>query len=243
MDRRSWKRSEAWSSLGSSTSGPRLRHPRRPGGSSAGRWRAFSSATRSGESRPTSSSRSSAQRPLPLRPEPPRPRWPTSRALPNASASFSANLAAAKRKIARLIGALDDSEDSGSDPFGSLAIQRSVPEGCRAPASRWWRRSHWRPAGRRFVPGSPIKNRDTPFRRAFRLPAWDCWAGATPGRQGRGCENTLDPMPHQALGAGGRSSHGTFRRCATAHPAAVPQDVLAPADKQEGRVNRRRAEV
>ena len=52
---------------------------------------------------------------------------------------------------------------------------------------------------------------------------------------GRGCENTLVPTPHRALGEAGRSSHGTCRRCATAHPAAVPQDVGAPADKRERR--------
>ena len=39
---------------------------------------------------------------------------------------------------------------------------------------------------------------------------------------GASCENTLGPTPHRALGEGGRSSHGTCRRCATAHPAAVP---------------------
>ena len=40
------------------------------------------------------------------------------------------------------------------------------------------------------------------------LPARIVGAGATPGRRGRGCENTLAAMPHQALGAGGRSRHG-----------------------------------
>ncbi len=44
-----------------------------------------------------------------------------------------------------------------------------------------------------------------------RLPARIAGSGATPGRQGRGCENTLGAMPHQALGEGGRSRHG---RCA-----------------------------
>ena len=67
------------------------------------------------------------------------------------------------------------------------------------------------------------------------LPARIVGAGATPGRRGRGCENTLASMPHQALGAGGRSRHGTRRRCATAHPAAVPQDVGSPPYKRERR--------
>ena len=57
------------------------------------------------------------------------------------------------------------------------------------------------------------------------LPARIFDAGATPGRRAANCENKLAAMPHQALGAGGRSSHGTCRRCATAHPAAVTQDV------------------
>ena len=52
---------------------------------------------------------------------------------------------------------------------------------------------------------------------------------------GRGCENTLGPTPHRALGEAGRSRHGTCRRCATAHPAAVPQDVDSPPDKRERR--------
>ena len=119
-----------WSSPGSSTSGPRLRHPRRPGGSSAGRWRAFSSATGSGGSRPTNSSKSFAPRPLPLRPEPPRPRWLTSRAPPNALRLVQRQLADAKREIARLIDALDDSEESSSDQIGGqrdVTVLSSLP--------------------------------------------------------------------------------------------------------------------
>ncbi len=54
------------------------------------------------------------------------------------------------------------------------------------------------------------------------LPGGIAGAGATPGRQAASCENTLGAVPHQALWAGGRSRHGTCRRCATAHPAVVP---------------------
>ena len=64
------------------------------------------------------------------------------------------------------------------------------------------------------------------------LPGGISGSGATLGGGGASCENTLGPTPHRALGEGGRSSHGTCRRCATAHPAAVPRDVAAPADKQ-----------
>ena len=46
----------------------------------------------------------------------------------------------------------------------------------------------------------------------YRLPARIAGSGATPGRQGRGCENTLGAMPHQALGEGGRSRHGRCGR-------------------------------
>ena len=51
--------------------------------------------------------------------------------------------------------------------------------------------------------------------------------------RGRGVNFHLAPNPYRALGEGGRSRHGSCRRCATALPAAVPQDVAAPADKRE----------
>ena len=72
----------------------------------------------------------SAPRPLPSHPAPPRPRWPTSKAPPNASASYSARLADAKREIARLIDALADSEDSGSGQPGGqrdVTVLSSLP--------------------------------------------------------------------------------------------------------------------
>ena len=46
------------------------------------------------------------------------------------------------------------------------------------------------------------------------LPARIAGAGATPGRRAASCENTLAAMPHQALWAGGRSSHGPSLYCA-----------------------------
>jgi len=63
--------------------------------------------------------------------------------------------------------------------------------------------------------GAPAPNGTWPLRsirpapaarRAF--PQGISGSGATPGRQGRGCESTLVAKPHQALGAGGRSRHG-----------------------------------
>ncbi len=70
------------------------------------------------------------------------------------------------------------------------------------------RRRCWPTGWPSGCPASPTKTGTRLFRLAFRLPARDCWPGATPGRQGRGCEYTLAAMPHQALGAGGCSGHG-----------------------------------
>ena len=62
------------------------------------------------------------------------------------------------------------------------------------------------------------------------FPRRDRWCGSDPRHEGRGCENTLGSMPYRAFGEGGRSSHDTCRRCATAHSAAVARDVAAPAE-------------
>ncbi len=122
------------------------------------------------------------------------------------------------------------------------SCQHSVPEGCRAPL-RGGGEGCWPTGWPSGCPASPGMSGTRLFRRAFRLPARDCWPGATPGRQGRGCEYTLAAMPHQALGAGGRSRHGTCRRCARVLPAAVPQEFSAPADKQEGRCESREGRI
>ena len=63
----------------------------------------------------------------------------------------------------------------------------------------------------------------------------DNWTGATPGRRGRVCENTLGPVPHQALRAGGRSRHGRCRQCGTDRLVSVMQDVAASADTRRWR--------
>ena len=105
-------------------------------------------------------------------------------------------------------------------PLGSLAYQQSLREGCRAPLRGGGGRVG-RPAGRRAVRHRRPRPRRGLFRPAFRLPAWDRWPGATPGRQGRGCENTLAAMPHQALGAGGRSGHGHSGPFGTGRPSRL----------------------
>ena len=53
------------------------------------------------------------------------------------------------------------------------------------------------------------------------LPARIVGAGATPGRRGRACESTLAAMPHQALGAGGRSRHGHSGPSGTGRPGRL----------------------
>ena len=86
--------------------------------------------------------------------------------------------------------------------------QPAVLPGRVSTAASRWRRTCWPTGWPSGYPASPTKTGTRLFRLAFRLPAWDCWSGATPGRQGRGCENTLAAMPRQALGTGGRSGHG-----------------------------------
>ena len=92
-------------------------------------------------------------------------------------------------------------------PLWVASVPAIRPGRVSSAASRR-RRMCWPTGWPSGFPPSPTKAGTRLFRLAFRLPAWDCWPGATPGRQGRGCEYTLAAMPHQALGAAGRSRHG-----------------------------------
>ena len=128
-------------------------------------------------------------------------------------------------------------------PRGSLPVHQSLQEGQTAsrsgaaPVLVGHAEQPHRPSGRSTGPPQPRSGAHIAF------PQGIIGSGATPGRQGRGCENTLGAMPHQALGAGGRSRHGPSRSCATAYRAAGPQDAVAPADGREPRAHGRSVEV
>ena len=67
------------------------------------------------------------------------------------------------------------------------------------------------------------------------LPARISGAGATPGRRGRGCENTLAAMPHRALGEGVAPATAPVAGAPPRTRRRCRQDVAVPADKQESR--------
>ena len=104
-------------------------------------------------------------------------------------------------------------------PRGSLPVHQSLQEGQTAsrsgaaPVLVGHAEQPHRPSGRSTGPPQPRSGAHIAF------PQGIIGSGATPGRQGRGCENTLGAMPHQALGAGGRSRHGPSGSCATGGPA------------------------
>ena len=119
-------------------------------------------------------------------------------------------------------------------PLGSLAYQRSVPEGCRAPLRGGGGRVG-RPAGRRACPASPTKNGTRPFRLASRLPAWDCWSGATLAGRGEGV-NARSPLCRTKPSGRGVAPDPTgAARPATGGRAARPQDTTAPVDGRKSR--------
>ena len=130
----------------------------------------------------------------------------------------------------------------GSSP--STADSAALPTGfadCRLSPG-WTTHSPWaavlggvrRPDGAlRFRIGGGRSGQSDPF---MAFPQGISGSGATPGRQGRGCESTLVAKPHQALGAGVRSRHGPCRPFSTADAAHEPQGVAAPADGRQGPV-------
>ncbi len=93
-----------------------------------------------------------------------------------------------------------------SHPSPGVAPGPSIPCGkakqrAGTGASRSWSAMLDNPSAKWSANGSSAASK----RRAIRLPAGKICSGATPGRQGRGCENTLGPTPYRALGEGGCS--------------------------------------
>ncbi len=104
-----------------------------------------------------------------------------------------------------------DKADAAKEP-----VHAAVDGSVRVARER--RRHPW-PGGRRRRFG--IRPASVGYGRPDAFPHGIIGPGATPGRQGRGCENTLGAMPHQALRAGGRSRHDRCRPCGAGRPGGV----------------------